>query len=317
MQRERPAYQVIDGVPRCINVRPDRLRERLKFRARKGDLVLATFPKSGTNWLMYITHFILREGEPITKFDEFAKEWRFLEYMDIEDFSSSLPWRTFATHLSLNKCAMTGEGKYVYLARNPWDVCVSFFHMMVNISTYEFQNGTFEDFVDTFVTGNFGYGDYFQHVTAGYALREEPNVFFVTYEELKTNTREVAVRLAYFLGEGYGHALERDEALLQKLMERSQPDYLRNVLVVDLSTNPQWSEALSHKRVTCCRGHEGDDNKYAYVRTGNVGSWKDFFTPDLLKKMENRILEVEKTSSVMSLWKGIRAEAMSAIKRED
>ncbi|KAL1445948.1 hypothetical protein MTO96_028965 [Rhipicephalus appendiculatus] len=119
--------------------------------------------------------------------------------------------------------------------------------MMINVSLFGFQNGNFEDFVDVFVSGNFGYGDYFEYVAAGYALREEPNVFFVSYEELKKNTREVALRLAYFLGEQYGRALEKDETLLQRLMERSQPEYMRNVVVLDLTAkrNPQWHDVFS------------------------------------------------------------------------
>ncbi|KAL3223505.1 hypothetical protein MRX96_027331 [Rhipicephalus microplus] len=108
----------------------------------------------------------------MTTCEEFGKEWCFLEYMDSIDFSSSLPLRTFATHLELNKCTMTTEGKYVYIARNPCDVCVSFYHMVTNMSISEYRNGTFEDFVDTIVSGNFGYGDYFEHVAAGYALRK-------------------------------------------------------------------------------------------------------------------------------------------------
>ncbi|XP_049270807.1 3-beta-hydroxysteroid sulfotransferase isoform X3 [Rhipicephalus sanguineus] len=311
MQTRKPAFQVIDGVPRCVAAEPDFLREGLKFRAKKGDLVQSTFPESGTHWMLYITHLILREGHPITTYEEFAKEWRFLEYMNIKDFSSSQPLRTFVTHLALDKRTMTEEGKYVYIARNPWDVCVSFYHMATNMSTFEFQKGTFEEFFETFVSGNFGYGDYFEHVAAGYALREEPNVFFVTYEELKKNTREVVLRLAYFLGEQYGRALEKDEAFLQRVLERSKPEYMRNVVVVDLSAgdNPQWNEAFSRERITCIEGHEGEENKYSYVRNGKVGSWKDYFSPALLRKMEHRILEAEKQSSFMDLWKDIRVEA--------
>ncbi|XP_065289761.1 3-beta-hydroxysteroid sulfotransferase-like [Dermacentor albipictus] len=319
MQRRRPAHQIIDGVPRCNNVNPDKLRENLKFRAQNGDVVQITFPKSGTHWLMYITHLILREGQPITSYEEFAKEWRFLDYMDTKDWTSSLPLRTFATHLPLDKRTMTGEGKYVYIARNPWDVCVSFYNMAINISSFDFQDGTFEDLVDTFVSGNFGYGDYFEHVAAGYALREQPNVFFATYEELKKNTREVVIRLAYFLGEQYGRALEEDEVSLEKVLERSQPDYMRRVLVIDLSgkANPQWYEVLSRKKITCNEGYEGDENKYSYVRSGKVGGWKDYFTPDLLRMMENRILEAEKESSFMDLWKDIRAEAIKTMQNSE
>ncbi|KAL1445949.1 hypothetical protein MTO96_028966 [Rhipicephalus appendiculatus] len=292
MERRRPAYQIIDGVPRCIFLNPDRLRNGLKFRAKKGDLIQATFPKSGTHWLLYITQFILRNGEQMTTYQEFAKGWHSLEYMDINDFSSPLPLRMFATHLTLDKCTMTAEGKY------------------------EFQNGTFEDFVDTFVSGNFGYGDYFEHVAAGYALREEPNVFFVTYEELKKNTREVALRLAHFLGEQYRHALEKDEVLLQELLQRSQPEYMRNVVVIDMTgrDNPQWNAVLSRKKVTCREGHGGDENKYSYVRVGTVGTWKEYFTPDLLRKMESRILDAEKQTSFMDLWKDIRAETLKVLK---
>ncbi|XP_054923358.1 3-beta-hydroxysteroid sulfotransferase-like [Dermacentor andersoni] len=312
MQRRRLPYQIIDGVPRCISINPDRLRENLKFRALNGDVVQSTFPKSGTHWLLYITHLILREGQPITSYEEFSKEWRFLEYMDIKDWTSSLPLRSFATHLALDKQSMTEEGKYVYIARNPWDVCVSFYNMATNIRSPEFQDGTFEDLVDVFVSGNFGYGDYFEHVAAGYALREQPNVFFTTYEELKKNTREVVLRLAYFLGEQYGLALEEDEVSLQKLLERLQPDYMRSVVVLDFSGkgNPQWDEVLSSRKFTCNEGYEGDENKYSFVRSGKVGGWKDYFTPDLLRRMENRILKAEKESSFMDLWKDIRAEAI-------
>ncbi|KAH7956016.1 hypothetical protein HPB52_005680 [Rhipicephalus sanguineus] len=271
MQRRKPAYQIIDGVPRCIALTPDRLRGSLHFRAKEGDLVQSTFPKSGTHWLLYITQLILRNGQPMTTYQDFAKEWRFLEYMDIKNFSSSLPLRTFVTHLALDKRTMTEEGKYIYLTRNPWDICVSFYHMMTNMSLFGFQDGKFEDFVDAFIGGHLGYGDYFEHVAAGYALRKQPNVLFVAYEELKKNTREEVLRVAYFLGEQYGRSLEQD-------------------------------------------GHEGDENKYAYVRTGKVGGWRDHFTPDLLRKMESRILEAEKQSTFMDLWKDLRAETLTRMR---
>ncbi|KAH6931979.1 hypothetical protein HPB50_002413 [Hyalomma asiaticum] len=287
MQR-RPAYQMIDGVARCVALNPDRLRKILQYTAKKGDLLQITFPKSGTHWLMYIVQFILRNGQPMSTYQEFTKEWRFLEYMDIEKYNTSLPFRTFATHLEPNERTMTQDGKYIYLARNPWDVCVSFYHMVINMRSYAFRDATFEDFVDTFVSGNFGYGDYFQHVAAGFALKDEPNAGVLP-------------------GEEYGHTLEQDEALLQNLLERSQPDYMRNVAVLDLTgeRNPQWNEVLSRLKVTISEDH----NKYLLVRSGKVGSWKDYFTPGLLRKMENRILEAEKVSAFMDLWKDIRAEA--------
>ncbi|XP_037281311.2 sulfotransferase 1B1 [Rhipicephalus microplus] len=313
MQRSRPAYQMIDGVPRCMGLNPDRLRERLTFRAKEGDLVQVTFPKSGTHWLMYIAHLILKQGQTINTYQEFAKNMRFLEYMDIEGFSSSLPLRTFVTHLPLDKHTMTEEAKYVYIARNPWDVCVSLYNMAINTTIFQFRNGAFDDYLDTFVSGNFGYGDFFEHVAAGYALREEPNVLFVTYEELKKNTREVALRLAYFLREKYGLALEKDEASLQKILERSHVDSMRNVMVLDLTgkVSPEWKDVISRRKVLSPEDQVAQVTNYEYVRTGKVGSWRDYFTPEQLRKMENRIQKAEKESSFMDLWKDIRAEAVA------
>lgn len=318
MQRRRPAHQVIDGIPRCVGADPDSLRKALKFRAGAGDVVQSTYPKSGTNWVQYITQLILKGGDAVLSFEEYSSNYRPLEYVNFEDWKSPLPLRTFITHLPLSRDSITEQGKYVYVARNPWDVCVSFFHMATNLSTHKFQDGTFEEFVDAFLAGDFGYGDYFEHVASGYALKNEPNVFFVTYEQLKSDTRGVVLRLAHFFGERYGKALEDDEGLLEKLLERSTPDYMRSIVVVDFSGNPNedWNEMISRLQTTCKEGYEGDANKYALVRKAKVGGWKEYFTPELLRRMEAKIRQAEKTSSFMELWADIRKEAVQAAQSE-
>ncbi|XP_077511243.1 sulfotransferase 1B1-like [Amblyomma americanum] len=312
MQRKTPRYKIIDGVPRCLSIDPNILRENLKFRAGEGDVVQSAFPKSGTHWVQFIIQLILREGETITTHEELGKEWRFLEYADIKGWKSTLPLRSFSTHLPLNKGILTKKGKYVYVARNPWDVCVSFYKMASNLSFYEFQDGTFEEFVDVFVNGNFGYGDYFEHVASAYALRDQPNVFFITYEELKEHTSNVILKLAHFLGERFGNALEEDKKLLEDLLYRSSPEYMRSVVVINFSDNNllQWQHSLLLEQPTCKKGYEGNRNRYGLVRTAKVGGWKDFFTPELLRRMESRIRESEKSSSFMNLWKDIRADTM-------
>ncbi|XP_065289675.1 3-alpha-hydroxysteroid sulfotransferase-like [Dermacentor albipictus] len=312
MELRKPLHQVIDGVPRCAGIVPEVLRENLKFRAQKGDVVQSTFPKSGTHWMMYIVQLILREGEPMTTHEEFAKDYRFIEYMDIKGWKSSLPVRTFATHLPLSEGNISEEGKYIYVARNPWDVCVSMYHMVTNLSSYEYQDATFEEFVNVFVSGNFGYGDYFEHVASAYNLRQQPNVLFVTYEEMKKDTRDVIIKVAHFVGEHYGRALLENETLLDMMLECSKPEHMRSVVVVDFrkSRSPHWKKVFDRSTVTCKQGYEGDQTKYGLVRTAKVGGWKEHFTPELLRRMEARIREVEPMSVFMNLWKDIRAEAL-------
>ncbi|XP_050028870.1 sulfotransferase 1C2-like [Dermacentor andersoni] len=231
--------------------------------------------------------------------------------MDIKGWKSSLPVRTFGTHLPLIEDTISAEGKYIYVARNPWDVCVSMYHMVTNLSSYEYQDATFEEFVDVFVSGNFGYGDYFEHVALAYNLRQEPNVLFVTYEEMKKDTRDVILRVAQFLGERYGRALLEDETLLDKMLESSKPEHMRSVVVVDYRKirSPHGKKVLDRSLITCKHGYEGDQRKYSVVRRAKVGGWKEHFTPELLRRMEDRISEAETVSSFMDLWKDIRDEA--------
>ncbi|KAH9360549.1 hypothetical protein HPB48_016443 [Haemaphysalis longicornis] len=316
MEHRTPKYQIIDGEPRCVLVDPDILREALKFKAKAGDVVLSTFPKSGTHWVEFIVQLILKKGEPISTHQEFAGNMRLLEYSRCKDWTPALALRLFISHLPLSRNRMSEEAKYVYVARNPWDVCVSFFHWATNLSFFEFYDGTFQDFVEAFMDGNFGYGDYFEHVASGYALRNEPNVFFVTYEELKQEKRSVVLKLAHFLGEEYGKNLEESDDMLQQLLERTTADSMRSILVVDLQTglNEEWQEVFSRREYKCKEGYGGDKNKYGIVRTARVGGWREHFTPELLSRMELRIQEAEKKTSFMELWKDIRAEAIEASK---
>ena len=49
--------------------------------------------------------------------------------------------------------------KVIFVARNPKDVCVSYFHHQVNLWHYDMQ-GTFEDFAKAFLEGSLEYGSY-------------------------------------------------------------------------------------------------------------------------------------------------------------
>lgn len=313
MSGRRPYRQVIDGVPRCPFLNPEIFRKGLLFRAQKDDLVQSTHAKSGTHWVHYIMQLILKQGEPITTYHEFTSNTRALEYMDTADWKSALPVRLFITHQPLSRETMNADAKYVYVARNPWDVCVSLFRMVTDMSIYRFQDGTFQEFLEPFLEGDLGYGRYFDHVASAYALKDEPNVFFVTYEELKRDTRSVVLRLAHFLGDSYGRALEEDEEMLQKILKWSQPENMRKVIVWDMLVNPtsEWQDLFVRNNVTSKLGYEGDNRKYSLVREARVGSWRDYFTPSQLARFEKKIQEEGAKASFMHLWKDIREEAIS------
>ncbi|KAH9378063.1 hypothetical protein HPB48_007113 [Haemaphysalis longicornis] len=189
--------------------------------------------------------------------------------------------------------------------------------MVSDLSVYQFQDGTFDDFFESWIEGSFGFGCFFEHVASGYALRNEPNVFFVTYEELKADTRNTVLKLAHFLGERYGKVLEDSSSgLLDKLLERSTPEYMKGLMVVSLERKPApgaVAAATGQKVVTSKAGFEGDDKKYAVVRSAKVGGWKEYFKPEQLRRIEAKILSMGDRASFMSLWEDIHAEVVDTL----
>ncbi|KAH7952616.1 hypothetical protein HPB51_028223 [Rhipicephalus microplus] len=319
-----PYYQVIDGVRRSAIVQPDVLRKALHFTPVKGDILQMSYPKCGTHWMQYLTLLILNEGRPIRNYQEFSSSGRSVEYAGIEGWKPhngerTLPYRAMLTHLDPpRKKHLNADAKYVYVARNPWDCCVSFYHHVSNLSPFRFQDGTFDEFLDSFLRGDFGYGDYFDHVLAGYALKDEPNVLFVTYEQIKEDTRSVGLKLAYFLDERYGRALETNDCLLRTLMERSTVEHMKKLLVLDLKgeENPAMSGLFKGREVYAKVGYQGDRSKYSFVRKGIVGGWSEHFTKWQLQKMNVRITERTKGSDVMCLWTNIVRETKNAMRGE-
>ncbi|XP_077533328.1 amine sulfotransferase-like [Haemaphysalis longicornis] len=314
----RPYSQVIDGVKRCPWIIPEIFRESISFRPSAGDILQSSYPKCGTHWIQYITQLIIKEGkEPVKDYAELTANARAVEYWKHNEWRPKLPVRLYYTHEPLRRQTMNQEAKYIYIARNPWDVCVSFYHQVNNVSIWRFQGGTFDEFVDAFTEGDFGYGSYFDHAAAAYALRHEPNVFFLTYEGLKKDTRGTVLRLARFLGDKYSRALDENEDLLQNILNWSKPDYMRNVMVIDFENkgDANWDQLFARNSMSCKVGHQGDEARLSVVRKAKVGGWKEHFTPDQLARLEKKIRDEGDKASFMELFKDVReeAEALSGI----
>ncbi|XP_065291002.1 sulfotransferase 1A1-like [Dermacentor albipictus] len=315
--RRLPYSYIIDGVPRCPFTTPGTLRQALEFVPRKGDLLQSSFPRSGTHWVQYITQMILAEGKPIDSYEEFSQRAHFIEYRSgVDAYEASAPVRSFCTHLPLRKEKLNKEAKYIYVARNPWDVCVSLYHHMCDMSMYRFEDGTFDDFVEAFLTGSHGYGCYFEHVMQGYSLKDEPNVLFLTYEELKKDPRSTVLRLAGFINERYGKMLRQDKAEgidhLDVILARSSAENMRRVMVFDLSKHPvpEVDKQLKMLDISSRAAYEGDPKRHSFIRKGAVGNWKQHFTREQLSLMEATIAKKTRGSDVMKLWNDIRREAL-------
>ncbi|KAH6926105.1 hypothetical protein HPB50_014334 [Hyalomma asiaticum] len=153
------------------------------------------------------------------------------------------------------------------------------------------------------------YGDYFDHLIPWYERRNDPNVFFVTYEDLKADTKGQVLKMADFFGEEYGAALREDDALLEKVLQSCSLDSMKQLFndkpmervkkIVQTATEKSASfEMLKDVPKQAAELHEGA----GFVRKGIVGDWKNYFTQEQIKQTKEWIERKTERSDVMTLW---------------
>ncbi|KAM7299090.1 sulfotransferase family cytosolic 1B member 1 [Ixodes scapularis] len=302
--RRVPSTQDIDGQLCCLYYSPTLYRQVPNFEPQDGDIIQVSYPRSGTHWVQQIIQLILSRGESVKTFVEFMERAPFLEVQELKE-TQSFP-RLLRTHFPMNQLRISEKAKYIYVARNPWDTCVSCYHLIRDCPPCKFADGTFDDFLDAFIDAQVGFGDYFDHVISGYDHRRDRNVFFVTYEDLQRNKAEVVLRLAYFLGEDNGKALEENDDVFQRVLDRSTVGFMKDIL----RTNPKEGLKVLAKNSPHLQPATVIENQKScgtsdvhIIRKGIVGDWKQHFTPENLEKMRATIIQRTKGSDVMDLWK--------------
>ncbi|KAM7287067.1 amine sulfotransferase-like [Ixodes scapularis] len=303
-KRRAPLIQLINGIKRSPFLKPSVVREALKYRPRDGDIVLVTYAKGGSHWTQRIIQLLLdREDVPST-YSDFVRRTPVLEYHGAAAVNDMPPPRFFRTHLQLLRNNFNDKAKYVYVARNPWDTCVSLYHYTRRLPKHQFEDGTFDDFFEAFVTGELGFGEYFDHVLHGYARKDDPNVFFMTYEELKADAPGMVLKLAYFLGEEYGNMLEGSEEIFQGVLMKSSFEFMSRVLQPrEEEFSAAFENSFSLVDKLSSSGPEGSkDNDFRLFRKGKVNDYHELFSPDQIQRMQARIDKMTEGTDIMSLW---------------
>ena len=167
----------------------------------KDDTFLASFPKSGTTWLLNIVYHIMKGSSEHTNVDDMVP------WLDCDPYNViSKSRRYFKTHVPFSWLPYDDTAKYIYIARNPKDVAVSFYYFIENIQDQVLgckreKNISMESFVNFFLDGKVLYGCWWSHVSEWYqASISHNNILFLTYEELSQNQEKEIMKISHFLG---------------------------------------------------------------------------------------------------------------------
>jgi len=258
-------------------------QERIfNFELREDDVWIVTYPKCGTTWTQELVWTLVNDVDlegakqplhfrsvfleancvmPRQKIDELnfvpkdmVELCDNLEKTKRRIIKSHLPFEFLPPQL-LEKC------KVIYVARNPKDCAVSFYHHNVLIPSHGYV-GTFDEFMQYFKEGLHVFGSYWHHLRSGWERRNHKNVKFVWFEEMKKDQKGVIEELTKFLD----HPLS--EAKIDALVEHVKFENMQK----NKSTNFQ----------------SGDRQ---FIRKGQVGDWKNHFDAKGNEEFENWILE--------------------------
>lgn len=306
------AYKSINGIPVLTVCSEENLRSAMQYEPQSGDVLLVTYPKCGTTWTQYIVCNILtRDNTPVGPAD-YSLFSPFIDMMGAEAARNTERGGPLMTHLPLNSMVFSERAKYIYVTRNPYDCCVSCYHFLKHAPVKMSRAVSFGDFVEYFISGKINYGDFFDHLLPWYGIRDSPNVLFLTYEDLRSDTKERILKIADFLGEEHGTLLRKDSALLARILESSSLENMRRVFNYTPHDRVKALARLPPERT--CRSfqvsNEADLAEYVQhkesllARKGIMGDWKNHFSPEQILTMKAWIDRKTKGTDVLNLWKG-------------
>lgn len=238
---------------------------------RPGDVWVVSYPKSGTTWTQQIVRLIVNKGgndgklltDVVPWVEAFNSIFPGYEHMNVDEMASP---RAFKSHFPYESmpCGQpnTTLGKYIYIVRNPKDVLVSFFHHMCAMPML--AQVEWDEFFERFIQGELIYGDYFDHVLSWWAHKDDDNVLFLKYEDMKKNLPSAVAQRAKFIGQDVSKELV-DEISHRTIFENMKEDS---------TANYEWMSS-SHR-----------SNQNPYLRKGKIGGWKNYFTSEQSARLD-------------------------------
>uniref|UniRef100_A0A8C3VLW7 Sulfotransferase n=1 Tax=Catagonus wagneri TaxID=51154 RepID=A0A8C3VLW7_9CETA len=260
-----PPLREVAGVP-LPAATVDNWSQIQDFEAQPDDLLICTYPKSGTTWIQETVDMI-EQGGDVERCQRAAIQHRhpFLEWARPPQPSgvdraaempsprvlrTQLPTRLLPPSFWENNC------KFFYVARNAKDCMVSYFHFQrMNHSLPD--PGTWEEYFETWVSGKVAWASWFEHVKGWWEIREKFQVLFLFYEDIKRDPKQEIQKVMRFMGKNL------DGPVLDRIVQETTFEKMKANPMTNRSTAPKWIL---------------DQSISPFMRKGTVGDWKNHLT---------------------------------------
>lgn len=200
------------------------------YAPRPDDIVIATYPKSGTTWMQQITNLLIFQDTEPRAIGEISVWLDFRLGAPVENLLDRLERqahrRFLKSHVPADAMTLHDAVKYVHVARDGRDTCLSYHNHCSNFSAETLARldeighadpllaspfpPTPEDpeaFFDRWLTTGVGdeadgypFYSWFNFERTFWQIRRQPNVLMVHYRDLKIDLEGEMRRIARFLG---------------------------------------------------------------------------------------------------------------------
>ncbi|XP_072029897.1 sulfotransferase 1A1-like [Amphiura filiformis] len=264
------------------------LKEIRTFEVRSDDIYLISYPKAGTTWMQQIVSQIVDGEKENNNQTHLFFKFPFLEITWVNHHSQiglippshkileSMPSpRMIKTHLPsqlLPQQIFERKPKILYIARNPKDVLVSYYHFHntdVTLPTYK----TWDDFFQDFISGDVAHGPWFEHNLFWWQHRHDPNVLFLKYEDMKHDLKGAIIQVADYLGRTF------PDDVLDKMVEKCTfKSMKKNPACNPDSLGYNIDDIENGKKEADIKKEVQEDQQTSFLRKGTVGDWRNHFT---------------------------------------
>ncbi|XP_045175759.2 amine sulfotransferase-like [Mercenaria mercenaria] len=254
---------------------------------REDDIWVCSYPRSGTTLTQQIVSLVmtldfkaattvqLNERFPqVDITDERYPYFKGVKY--IEQLPSPRMVKCHLHHFLLPEQLRNGKGRIIYIARNPKDVVVSWYHLLEWTDELLDDLDTWDKFLDSFVDGTGIFCPWPRHVTEYWERRDDKNVLFLKYENVTKDISKAVKDIACFLNR---EITDEDVDRISKFC------HVDNMRKNDMANLSYWRD---FKKVN-------DNAGGRFINKGKSGVWKEFLSHEEATKNDGLLEQVKQS----------------------
>lgn len=243
------------------------------YQPTQHDVIVCTFSKSGTNWMLQIAHQIAHRGQADYDHIHDVIPWPdsgplpTLSLNDTQQVAlSPVNLRVIKTHSSFEYVPYSEDAKYITVIRDPKEVLVSSYHFVKSALAGSMMPSV-QTWVDLYVLPHFILGGWAEHTASYWAIRDRDNVMLLTFHELKLDSERYIHEVANFLDV----KLTEDE--LAMVLEKSSFPYMK---AIDAKFAPKMKPPWLSQSGTL-------------IRSGKSGASSELLSPKQQEMIDNHM----------------------------